>query len=570
MAWEITYDKWLNHEQLSRQEKEQLKNMTMNEAEDAFYQALTFGTAGMRGKMGLGTNRMNKYIVRQATQGLVELLKEKHTQAKVVIAYDSRHHSADFAKEAARTLATAGIHVYLFESLRATPELSFAVRHLHAQAGIMMTASHNPPAYNGYKVYNALGGQLLPEAAEKLLQNMQKITDPLQIKVQDFASLKHSGIVEMIGETVGSAYLAELKQITRAKEVVAEKGKTLNIIYTPLHGVGEMIATRALKQAGFTQVQVVEAQADEDPNFSTVDSPNPEKTAAFSLAIEQAQAAAADIVVATDPDADRIGVAVRQPNNEYLLLTGNQLAALLVDYILSTQTDRQELTSASRLVTTIVSSTLPEHIGQYYGVKTDYVLTGFKYIAETIERYEKTGKQFAFGFEESMGYLVAPFVRDKDAFQTMLVVGELALQLKEQGKTLIDHLNGLYDKYGYFLEKTIDHTFSGAQGSEKIKMLLTAIRNKLPNTIAGQKVTVAEDYLTQERIAQGQTEKITGFPVADVLRFKLHDGSWLAIRPSGTEPKIKFYIGIRAKNSAIAANELQQLEAVVKDWLSAV
>ncbi len=549
MSWKETYRQWKQHENLETFVQEDLKKLEdqKEQLEDAFYKSLEFGTAGMRGVIGAGTNRMNVYTIRQATKGLATYIDAKGQAAKdrgVVISYDSRHFSREFAFEAAKTLGQQGIKSYVFESLRPTPELSFAVRHLEAAAGIMVTASHNPPEYNGYKVYGEDGGQLLPAESDRLIEYVQAVNEPLNIEVADQEDLKSKGLLTIIGEKVDRAYLDMMRAVTIDTDIVEEGARDLRIVYTPLHGTGQYIGTKALYNAGFRQIISVDSQKDPDPDFSTVDSPNPETKEAFIEAIKVGREHDADILIATDPDADRLGVAVKTSDTHYEVLSGNQIAALLVDYILKQNQKQDKLPHNAAIVKSIVSSEFPAVIAERYSVKTENVLTGFKFIAEKIEQYKTSGDHtFMFGFEESYGYLAQSFVRDKDAIQALVLIAEVAAYYKLQNRSLVDALFDLYNDYGHYEEKTISITMEGASGEKKIKELLANLREQSPSSFGGVKVVQTEDYLTQQwTTADGETGEID-LPTSNVLKYILSDRSWIAARPSGTEPKIKFYIG---------------------------
>lgn len=549
MSWKETYRQWKQHENLETFVQEDLKKLEdqKEQLEDAFYKSLEFGTAGMRGVIGAGTNRMNVYTIRQATKGLATYIDAKGQAAKdrgVVISYDSRHFSREFAFEAAKTLGQQGIKSYVFESLRPTPELSFAVRHLEAAAGIMVTASHNPPEYNGYKVYGEDGGQLLPAESDRLIEYVQAVNEPLNIEVADQEDLKSKGLLTIIGEKVDRAYLDMMRAVTIDTDIVEEGARDLRIVYTPLHGTGQYIGTKALYNAGFRQIISVDSQKDPDPDFSTVDSPNPETKEAFNEAIKVGREHDADILIATDPDADRLGVAVKTSDTHYEVLSGNQIAALLVDYILKQNMKQDKLPHNAAIVKSIVSSEFPAVIAERYSVKTENVLTGFKFIAEKIEQYKTSGDHtFMFGFEESYGYLAQSFVRDKDAIQALVLIAEVAAYYKLQNRSLVDALFDLYNDYGHYAEKTISITMEGASGEKKIKELLANLREQSPSSFGGVKVVQTEDYLTQQwTTADGETGEID-LPTSNVLKYILSDRSWIAARPSGTEPKIKFYIG---------------------------
>lgn len=569
MTWEENYKKWLDFAELDQEMKAQLaaSEGETDTLEDSFYANLEFGTAGMRGIIGPGTNRMNVYTVRQASEGLARFIEQRGEAAKkqgVVIAYDSRHKSPEFSLEAAKTLGAHGIKTYLFESLRSTPELSFAVRHLGTSAGIMMTASHNPPEYNGFKVYGADGGQFPPAEADELTSYVNEVDNMLTISVLTKEELEAQGLLEIVGAAVDDAYLEKLRTINIDHDLI-KRNEDLNIVFSPLHGTATMIGTRALENAGFKNVNLVEAQAKADPNFSTVKSPNPEDPAAFELSIELGKEIGADVLIATDPDADRLGMATRLENGEYQVLTGNQIAALMVDYLLKAYQDQDRLPENGTIIKSIVSSELPSKIAEKYGVGTVDVLTGFKFIAEKIKGYEETGeKKFLFGFEESYGYLVKPFVRDKDAIQALILIAELAAYYKEQGKTPMQGLEEIFAEHGYFQEKTISITMSGISGAENIKKLMASLREQRPADFAGVDVVMEEDYKTNTLTTkEGETAEI-GLGEADVLKYYLADGSWIAARPSGTEPKIKFYIGAVADSAADAAAKVEKFEKSIQ------
>lgn len=569
MTWEDNYKKWLTFSDLDQEMKDNLEEFKGNTDafEDAFYTDLEFGTAGMRGIIGAGTNRMNLYTVRQATEGLARFIEKRGKEAMkqgVVIAYDSRHKSPEFSLEAAKILGAHGIKTYLFESLRSTPELSFAVRYLKTSAGIMMTASHNPPEYNGFKVYGADGGQFPPAEADELTSYVQEVENMLELSVLSKEELEEKDLLEMVGDTVDEAYLEKLKTITVDHELI-ERNSDLNIVFTPLHGTATMIGTRALENAGFKNVNLVEEQAEADPDFTTVKSPNPEDPAAFELAIKLGKKIGAEVLIATDPDADRLGMATRLENGEYQVLTGNQIAALMVDYLLQAYQEKGTLSEDSMMVKSIVSSELPSKIAENYGVGTENVLTGFKFIAEKIKGYEKTKeKEFLFGFEESYGYLVKPFVRDKDAIQALILIAELAAYYKEQGQTAIHGLDKIFEKYGHFQEKTISITMSGISGAENIKKLMASLREERPVAFGGVDVIMEEDYsINTLTTKEGKTATI-GLGEADVLKYYLADGSWIAARPSGTEPKIKFYIGAVADSASEVAEKVEKFEASIE------
>lgn len=543
MSYQENYQKWVDFVELPDYLRQDLENMDEKTKEDAFYTNLEFGTAGMRGLVGAGTNRINIYVVRQATEGLARLIESKGGNEKergVAIAYDSRHFSPEFAFESAAVLAKHGIKSYVFESLRPTPELSFAVRHLNCFAGIMVTASHNPAPFNGYKVYGEDGGQMPPHDADALTTYIRAIENPFAVEVADVETEKASGLIEVIGEAVDIEYLKEVKDININPALIEEFGKDMKIVYTPLHGTGEMLARRALAQAGFDSVQVVEAQATADPDFSTVTSPNPESQAAFALAEELGRQVGADVLVATDPDADRVGVEVLQKDGSYLNLSGNQIGAIMAKYILEAHKNAGTLPENAALCKSIVSTDLVTKIAESYGATMFNVLTGFKFIAEKIQEFEeKHNHTYMMGFEESFGYLIKPFVRDKDAIQAVLVVAELAAYYRSRGLTLADGIEEIYKEYGYYAEKTISVTLSGVDGAEQIKAIMAKFRNNAPTEWNATAITVVEDFKAQTAtVADGTVTNLTT-PPSDVLKYTLADGSWIAVRPSGTEPNLK-------------------------------
>ncbi|WP_417650680.1 phospho-sugar mutase [Enterococcus faecalis] len=571
MSWEQVYQQWLNEENIPENLKNELKDLNTDpeKCEDAFYAPLEFGTAGMRGILGAGINRMNIFTVRQATEGLARFMDTQDPETKrrgVAIAYDSRHMSPEFAMEAAKTLAKHDIPSFVFESLRPTPELSFAVRYFKAFAGIMITASHNPVAYNGYKVYGEDGGQMPPADADALTKYVRSIENPLKIDVLSDEEVAHSGLINIVGEEVDNAYLKEIKTVTINQELINEMGKELKLVYTPLHGTGKMLGEKALKQAGFEKFVLVPEQAVADPDFTTVKSPNPEEHSAFEYAIRLGEKEGADLLIATDPDADRLGVAVRMPNGDYQVLTGNQLGSIMIHYILEAHQQAGTLPQNVTVLKSIVSSELATAIAEKYNTKMFNVLTGFKFIAEKIQQYEEDHSQtFMFGFEESYGYLVKPFVRDKDAIQALVLLAEVAAFYKKQGKTLYDGLQDIFEEFGYFEEKTISVTMSGIEGSGKIKALMAKCREQAPTEFAGIQVAQTEDFKELTRtFADGQTEQLQT-PPSDVLKYHLEDGSWIAIRPSGTEPKIKFYLATKATSSSEASEKIAAFEAVVNE-----
>jgi len=571
MSYQENYQKWVDFAELPDYLRKDLENMDEKTKEDAFYTNLEFGTAGMRGLIGAGTNRINIYVVRQATEGLARLIESKGGNEKergVAIAYDSRHFSPEFAFESAAVLAKHGIKSYVFESLRPTPELSFAVRHLNCFAGIMITASHNPAPFNGYKVYGEDGGQMPPHDADALTTYIRAIENPFAVEVADVEAEKASGLIEVIGESIDAEYLKEVKDVNINPALIEEFGKDMKIVYTPLHGTGEMLARRALAQAGFDSVQVVEAQVIPDPDFSTVKSPNPENQAAFALAEELGRQVGADVLVATDPDADRVGVEVLQKDGSYLNLSGNQIGAIMAKYILEAHKNAGTLPENAALCKSIVSTDLVTKIAESYGATMFNVLTGFKFIAEKIQEFEeKHNHTYMMGFEESFGYLIKPFVRDKDAIQAVLVVAELAAYYRSRGLTLADGIEEIYKEYGYYAEKTISVTLSGVDGAEQIKAIMAKFRNNAPKEWNATAITVVEDFKAQTATAADGTVTALTTPPSDVLKYTLADGSWIAVRPSGTEPKIKFYIAVVGETNEESQAKIANIEAEINAFV---
>ncbi len=573
MSWEETYTIWNKRPDLAPEVREDLDKIANdNEAlEDAFYTPMEFGTAGMRGLIGAGINRMNIYTVRQATEGLARFMDTLDEETKlrgVAISYDSRHMSQEFAFEAARVLGAHGIPSFVFESLRPTPELSFTVRHLHAYAGIMITASHNPKQYNGYKIYGEDGAQMPPKESDMITNYIREVDDLFAVEVADKDALINDNTLQVIGSEVDEVYLENAKEVTIDRELVAEEGKTMKLVFTPLHGTGGMLGEKALRQAGFEDFTMVPEQAMPDPEFPTVEHPNPEFTEAFDLAIKLGKSQKADLLVAVDPDADRLGAAVRQPDGEYELLTGNQIAALMLNYILTARKKAGNLPANGALVKSIVSSEFAAKVAADFGIETINVLTGFKFIAEQIQHFEETNEHsFMLGFEESYGYLSRPFVRDKDSIQSLVLLAEVAAFYKKQGKNLYDGLQELFEKYGYFAEKTIALTFDGIEGAQEIKDLMAKFRQELPTDFAGYKVIAAEDYQASSRQdAEGNVTTIN-LPKSNVLKYFLEDGTWIAVRPSGTEPKIKFYIGTQGTSEADAQAKCEKFEKAINDFI---
>ncbi|HEN2933032.1 TPA: phospho-sugar mutase [Streptococcus agalactiae] len=572
MTYTENFQKWLDFEQLPDYLRQELLSMDEKTKEDAFYTNLEFGTAGMRGYIGAGTNRINIYVVRQATEGLAKLIETKGEEAKkrgVAIAYDSRHFSPEFAFESAQVLAQHGIKSYVFEALRPTPELSFAVRHLNAYAGIMVTASHNPAPFNGYKVYGQDGGQLPPADADALTDFIRAIENPFAVELADLDESKSAGLIQVIGEDVDIEYLREVKDVNINQDLINNFGKDMKIVYTPLHGTGEMLTRRALAQAGFESVVVVESQAKADPDFSTVKSPNPESQAAFALAEELGREVDADVLVATDPDADRLGVEIRQPDGSYKNLSGNQIGAIIAKYILEAHKTAGTLPENAALAKSIVSTELVTKIAESYGATMFNVLTGFKFIAEKIQEFEeKHNHTYMFGFEESFGYLIKPFVRDKDAIQAVLLVAEIAAYYRSRGLTLADGIDEIYKEYGYFAEKTISVTLSGVDGAAEIKKIMDKFRENGPKQFNNTDIVLLEDFQKQTATKNDGIISNLTTPPSNVLKYTLADDSWIAVRPSGTEPKIKFYIATVDNDLADAETKIANIEKEITTFVN--
>ncbi|WP_407669430.1 phospho-sugar mutase [Paenibacillus ehimensis] len=551
------YELWLNDPAIDEGTKEELRQIAGDpkEIEDRFYRDLEFGTGGLRGVIGAGTNRINAYTVARATQGLAQfMLASGKASLSAVIAYDSRNQSPEFALEAAKVLAGNGIKAYVFESLRPTPELSFAVRYLKADAGIVITASHNPPEYNGYKVYGNDGGQLVPEQAEQVIAEIRKVQSFADVKRKSRAEAESAGLLQWIGEAVDAEYIRAVTAISRNPELVKQMSDNFRIVFTPLHGAGNLSVRAALAGIGFDQVQVVAEQEQPDANFSTVKSPNPEEREAFTLAMNEAKKTDADIIIGTDPDCDRMGAVVKDANGEYFVLTGNQSGAIMVDYLLSSRKERGELPANGVVIKTIVTSEMGAVIAEHYGAKVLNTLTGFKYIGEKMTQFERTGEaEFLFGYEESYGYLAGNYARDKDAVIASMLICEAAAYYKSQGKTLYDVLQELYARHGYFLEKLESRTLKGKDGVEKIQSIMSDWRSAPPEELNGLRVVKVEDF------SQG----LYGLPSENVLKYTLEDDSWFCLRPSGTEPKIKVYFAVRGTSAQAASEAIEQLVQTV-------
>ena len=573
MDYKEIYNQWLENPYFDEATKEELKSIKddENEIKERFYMDLEFGTAGLRGIIGAGTNRMNIYVVRRATQGLANYIAKVDKKSQgVAIAYDSRHMSPEFAQEAALCLAANGIKAYIFETLRPTPELSFAVRHLGCVAGINVTASHNPPEYNGYKVYWEDGAQITPPHDSGIMGEVKAISDWNTVKTMDKEDAVKAGLFEVIGQAVDDAYMAELKKQIIHMDAIQAEGRNLKIVYTPLHGTGNIPARRILKELGFENVYVVPEQELPNGDFPTVSYPNPEAAEAFELGLKLAKEVDADIVLATDPDADRLGVRVKDKNGEYHDLTGNMSGCLLANYELSQRKAvNGSLPEDGALVKTIVTTNLADAIAKGYNVNLIEVLTGFKYIGQQILGFENSGKgTYLFGFEESYGCLIGTYARDKDAIVATMALCEAAAYYKTQGKTLWDAMIDMYEEFGYYKDAIQAVTMKGIEGLQKIQEIMTTLRQNPPAEFAGHKVTAVRDYKLDEitDLATGE-KKPTGLPNSNVLYYELTDDAWVCVRPSGTEPKVKFYYGVKGSSLADAD---EKSDAMVKAVLEMV
>lgn len=562
------YESWLTDDVIDEATKQELRAIAdqSGEIEERFYKELEFGTGGLRGIMGAGTNRLNKYTIGRATQGFANFIVQQHgAQAgkpSVVIAYDSRNNSPEFSLEAALVLAGNGIVAKVFKSLRPTPQLSFAVRHLQATGGIVITASHNPPEYNGYKVYNREGGQLVPHEAEEVIADINKVTSFADIRSLSREEAEAQGLLVWLGEADDRAYVETVAKESKNRELIKASVGTkheLRIVYTPLHGSGNLPVRHVLQEVGFKNVHIVPTQEQPDGNFSTVKSPNPEEREAFTLAIQMAQDIQADIIIGTDPDADRVGAVVKNSEGEYVVLSGNQSGAIMVNYVLSQMQAQGQFPANGAVVKTIVTSEMGATIARAYGATVMNTLTGFKYIGEKMTQFAATGEYtYLFGYEESYGYLAGTYARDKDAVIASMLICEAAAYYKSQGKTLYDVLQELYASYGYFMEKLESRTLKGIDGVAQIQGIMTSWREQAPSEIAGVKITERLDY------AAG----IDGLPAENVLKFMLADGSWFCLRPSGTEPKIKIYFAVCKNSNSEATEALDRLVAAVVDRLN--
>ena len=567
------YQQWLTSDAVDDASKQELEAIASDskEIEERFYRYLAFGTAGMRGIIGAGTNRMNVYTVRHATQGLAQYVLAKDGADKgVVIGYDTRYFSDVFAREAARVLVANGIKVYLFTTIHATPEVSFAIRYYKAASGVMITASHNPKEYNGYKAYGPDGAQLPPEGSDMISAFLGQIDIFTGIKTVSDEALDSSPLLNQIGEAVDEAFLNAVQKISINPDVIASVADEFKLVYTPFHGTGLRPVTEILKRIGVKHVIVEPNQAKPDPAFPTVESPNPENPEGFAMAVELAKKENASMIVGTDPDADRVGVVVRDAEGEYRVLTGNQTGALLCEYILSSKQEKGLLSPKSTIITTVVTSDIGRAIAAHYGVQVVDVLTGFKWIAEKIAQFEETGENvYELGYEESYGYLPGTYARDKDAVGTVMLIAEMAAAYQAKGMTLYDGLMALYEKYGYYEDKTVSVVMPGKDGMQKMEEMMARVRGDMPAELGGVAIKVSQDFLAGKQYnADGSSESITDIPSSDVLKFMLADDkTFVAIRPSGTEPKIKLYLSSAAESRGEAESQVNYLLGAVRSYL---
>lgn len=572
MSWQKKYQEWQAFGELEYKLKEELDTrLNPNDLEDRFYRYLPFGTGGMRGELGVGTNRINSYTIKRVALGLAKYILEAGAAAAkrgVVISYDNRHFSETFAQWTARILASQGVKAYLSDCLRPTPELSFLVRHYQAYAGVMITASHNPKEYNGFKVYGEDGGQITLDTANRLMAILAEINDELAIEAKDLKSYIQQGTIEIYSSEVDDLYLDELWQVVQNRPLIKEFGSKLEIVYTPLHGTGRDLIKKAFQRVGFSNLRLVEEQEYPDPNFSTVISPNPEDPHAFDLALQKTTKKPADILLATDPDADRLGVVIFKEGRP-IFLNGNQIGVLLLDYLIKEKSHKKENLANYFLAKTIVTSDLGAKIAASKMIETRNTLTGFKFIGEQIKRSEeKNEKHFLFGYEESYGYLVAPFVRDKDAIQAATLFAEVALDCHLAGISVVDHLNEIYETYGYYKEQLETKTFLGKDGIQLMDQLSESLRNDSFTKLGHFHLAAKEDYLSSLRIKPSQQQQeLLDFPKSNVLKYIFTDGSWVCVRPSGTEPKFKIYYSVNGRTSREVTKKMKELTRAFQQFL---
>ena len=567
----VKYEKWLNDPCFDENTKKELENIKGNdkEIEDRFYKDLEFGTAGLRGVIGAGTNRMNKYTVGKATQGLANFILKEGTQDKgVAIAYDSRHMSKEFSEETALCLNANGIKTYVFESLRPVPELSFTVRKLGCTAGVMITASHNPPEYNGYKVYWDDGAQIVPPKDKQIIDEVNAITDFSTIKTMDKKEAVEKGLYVQIGKEVDDDFVNTLKSLVLNPDVIKKEQDNVTIVYTPLHGAGNVPVQRVLKELGFTHVYVVPEQEKPDGDFPTVSYPNPEDKKAFKLALELAEKVDADVVLATDPDSDRLGVYSKDENGEYVPYTGNMSAILIAEYELSQKKEKGLLPDNGAIITTIVSSNMTKDLAKEYNLTMFETLTGFKWIGEKIRQFEENNNSYSyqFGFEESYGCLISPHARDKDGISAVMALCEATAYYKSKGITLWEQMINIYKKYGFYKEGQVSITLEGADGAEQIKAMMEKMRKNPPKKLGSYDVLEVRDYKEHTIVKADGTKLETDLPTSNVLYYDLNDNSWCCVRPSGTEPKIKFYMGVKGESMEEAEQKLEELTKAMKEY----
>ena len=567
----VKYEKWLNDPCFDKDTKKELEEIKGNEKEieDRFYKDLEFGTAGLRGVIGAGTNRMNKYTVGKATQGLANFILKEGTQDKgVAIAYDSRHMSKEFSEETALCLNANGIKTYVFESLRPVPELSFTVRKLGCTAGVMITASHNPPEYNGYKVYWDDGAQIVPPKDKQIIDEVNAITDFSTIKTMDKKEAVEKGLYVQIGKEVDDDFVNTLKSLVLNPDVIKKEQDNVTIVYTPLHGAGNVPVQRVLKELGFTHVYVVPEQEKPDGDFPTVSYPNPEDKKAFKLALELAEKVDADVVLATDPDSDRLGVYSKDENGEYVPYTGNMSAILIAEYELSQKKEKGLLPANGAIITTIVSSNMTKDLAKEYNLTMFETLTGFKWIGEKIRQFEENNNSYSyqFGFEESYGCLISPHARDKDGISAVMALCEATAYYKSKGITLWEQMINIYKKYGFYKEGQVSITLKGADGAEQIKAMMEKMRKNPPKKLGSYDVLEVRDYKEHTIVKADGTKLETDLPTSNVLYYDLNDNSWCCVRPSGTEPKIKFYMGVKGKSMEEAEQKLEELTEAMKEY----
>lgn len=566
MTYIKKYEEWLNNEYFDEATREELRSIAEDhkEIQDRFYMDLEFGTAGLRGKLGAGLNRMNLYIISRATQGLADYIKDygkEYMDRGVAIAYDCRHYSKEFAARAAQVLAANGVKAYLFEELRPTPELSYAVRTLNTASGIVVTASHNPREYNGYKVYWEDGAQILSPIAKGITEKIQSISDFSTIKIMDIEEAKEKGLIVMLGKAMDDEYIEKVKGLSLRENI----DKNIKIVYTPLNGTGNVPVRRVLQERGFTNIMVVPEQENPDPDFTTVGYPNPEDVKAFKYAQELGKKEEAELLIATDPDCDRLAIMVRDQKGEYMAFNGNQTGAILIKYVIEGMKEKGTLPNNGAIVKSIVTGDLGKAIAKKYGVETFEVLTGFKNICGKIHDFKRDNSyEFIFGYEESIGYVTGTFVRDKDGVISSMLLCEAAAYYKSQGKTLIDVLNEVYEEFGYYRENLISIVLEGIEGQERISRMMKEYRRYNPKTLGEAKLVKYVDYELEKSydIING-IEEASGVPVSDVLKFYFDDESWYAVRPSGTEPKIKIYMYTKGKTLKVAEEKLEEMKDII-------